>query len=348
MPRWTKEQCASLTSRARRQAKGSDMPTFPIREFARGLGFVEGPLSLPDGRLLFTDLTSNAVQIHDPETQRTQMFAYTRGGPNGLAVGPDGCFYLCNNGGMTCEKTGGLNFPLLHSHGTDHIPGCIQHITPDGTVSTLYSHCNGHPLVAPNDLVFDSYGGFYFTDSGEPEGRTTSLGGLYYAKADGSAITELIHEPTAHLPLSQPNGCGLSLDGKTIYVSETVSRSLWAWDILAPGVLDTAPRAFVPNGGRFVYGPGGRILFDSLAVDGAGNVCVATLVKGGISIVSPQGELVDFVATPGEQFSTNICFGGPGFKSAFVTAATTGRIFEIDWPWPGLEPNYWRLGRVDI
>ncbi len=62
------------------------------------------------------------------------------------------------------------------------------------------------PLRGPNDIVFDAHGGFYFTDHGKRRPRDTDLGGLYYAKIDGSDIRELVQ------PMIFPNGVGLSPD----------------------------------------------------------------------------------------------------------------------------------------
>jgi gluconolactonase len=70
---------------------------------------------------------------------------------------------------------------------------------------------------------------------------------------------------------------------------------------------------------------------DSLAVDGAGNVCVATIVRGGISVVSPAGDLVEFVET-GDYLTTNICFGGEDFTTAYMTLGSTGRLVKTTWP----------------
>ena len=74
---------------------------------------------------------------------------------------------------------------------------------------------------------------------------------------------------------------------------------------------------------------------DSLAVDGAGNVCVATLGNGGITVISPDGEVIDFVPT-GDPLTTNICFGGPDLTTAYITLSGTGRLVSMTWPRPGL------------
>ena len=80
--------------------------------------------------------------------------------------------------------------------------------------------------------------------------------------------------------------------------------------------------------------------FDSMAVNADGTMCVATLMHGGISVISPAGELLQHVPLP-DPFTTNICFGGPGQRTAFITLSATGRLIAIDdWPTPGLVLNY--------
>ena len=101
-------------------------------------------------------------------------------------------------------------------------------------------------------------------------------------------------------------------------------------EVVAPGLVDTS---------QCLYGFPGFQLLDSLAVDSAGNVCVATIVNGGVSVVSPAGELVDFVAT-GDLITTNVCFGGDDLTTAYITLSTTGRLVKTTWPRPGLALEY--------
>ena len=254
-------------------------------------------------------------------------FATPGGGPNGLALGPDGAFYLCNNGGFAWRTEGGMLRPVAQA--SDYASGRIERIDPaTGAVSVLYDRCGAHPLRGPNDIVFDRHGGFYFSDLGKTRARDRDHGGLYYALADGSKIVEVAY------PILTPNGVGLSPDGGAVYVAETETGRLWAFDLEAPGVARKAPFPS-PHGGRLVAGLPGYQRFDSLAVDAAGNICVATLITGAISVISPQGAMLRQVMT-GDPMTTNICFGGKDRRTAFITLSGRGELVAMDWPEPGL------------
>ena len=188
------------------------------------------------------------------------------------------------------------------------------------------------PLRGPNDLVFDADGGLWFTDLGKTRARDMDYGAVYYARPDGSSIVEVVQ------PMLTPNGIGLSPDGKRLYVAETRAGRLWAWDIEGPGKLGKQPFPS-PWGGTLMVDMSTYRLFDSLAVDAAGNVCVASLMEGGITVVSPQGGEVEFIPMP-DVYTTNLCFGGPGLKTAFVTLSTTGKLVSIDWPRAGTPLNF--------
>ena len=94
-----------------------------------------------------------------------------------------------------------------------------------------------------------------------------------------------------------------------------------------------------PNGGRFLFNQAGFHRFDSLAVDAAGNICVATLMSGAITVIAPDGRLVRSVKMP-DIYATNICFGGPGLRTAYITLSGVGQLVAMDWPEPGLALNH--------
>ncbi len=301
-----------------------------LTEITKGLRFPEGPIAMPDGSVLLVEIERQTLSRVTPDGRIT-VVANTGGGPNGAAIGPDGACYICNNGGFEwIEDAGGLR---PHTQAKDYTSGSIQRVDiKTGKVDVLYTKGPNHKLNGPNDLVFDAHGGFYFTDLGKRREREMDQGCLYYARADGSHIKEIA------FPLMTPNGCGLSPDGRVLYVAETWTGRVWAFDITAPGEVKKQPWPS-PSGGRLIAGVGGFNNFDSLAVDAAGNVCVATLMNPGISIISPDGTW-RHIPIPGDPYVTNICFGGRDLKTAFITLSMTGRLVSMPWDGPGAKLNY--------
>ena len=299
-----------------------------ITEVASGLSFPEGPIAMSDGTVIVVEMFGPRLsRIHRDGTVET--IAEIPGGPNGAAVGPDGAIYVCNNGGaFTPVDLGGMLLPGPFDPDR-YLGGRIQRVDPTtGEVTDLYAECDGRPLRAPNDIVMDGHGGFWFTDHGlrDLTRRTSDLTGIYYARLDGSAITEVV------FPTEAPNGIGLSPDGQMLYWAETHTGRVFQRRLADVGELEPAAPL---DTSVVLFGLPGMQLLDSLAVDAAGNVCVATLVNGGITIISPDGSRVDHVATD-DLITTNICFGDEDLRTAFVTLSSTGRLVSMQWPGPGL------------
>jgi len=303
-----------------------------LREIATGLSFPEGPVAMPDGSVLVVEIARRCVTRVRPDGGK-EIVATPGGGPNGLAIGPDGACYVCNNGGFEFTRDEGYGIRPARE-AWDYSGGRIERIDlSSGAVEVLYRGTLHAALRGPNDIVFDRHGGFYFTDLGKVRDRDWDRGAVFYARADGSLIREVA------FPMVMPNGIGLSPEGDVLYVAETEAARLWAWPILEPGVLGKEPWPS-PHGGRLVAQPGGAYQrFDSLALEANGNVCVATLIHGGITVISPDGSSIEHVPMP-DLFTTNICFGGPDLRTAYITLSNSGRLVACDWPRPGLALNY--------
>jgi gluconolactonase len=71
-------------------------------------------------------------------------------------------------------------------------------------------------------------------------------------------------------------------------------------------------------------------------VDSAGRICVASPGRGGVLIFPPEGGAPSRVETP-DFLTTNICFGGPDLRTAFVTMGATGAVGVMPWDVPGLK-----------
>jgi gluconolactonase len=294
-----------------------------ITEITTGLQFPEGPIAMPDGSIIVVEIQRGTVSRVSPEGS-IEVIATPGGGPNGAAIGPDGACYICNNGGFEWHERNSLVFP--GDQPNDYSGGRIERIDlSSGEVNVLYTECNGNPLRGPNDIVFDRQGGFWFTDHGKNRPRDKDRTGVYYATIDGQHIREVI------FPMEAPNGIGLSPAEDQLYVAETPTGRLWSFDISEPGVIDGARRmlAQIPD----------YHMFDSLAVDAEGNICVATLITGGITVHSPDGERAQLIEMP-DILTTNICFGGEDLKTAYITLSSTGSLVSIPWHCAGLPLNF--------
>ena len=294
-----------------------------FKVFAEHLDFPEGPVALEDGSVLVVELKSQQLKrLYSNGEQK--VIATVQGAPNGAALGPNNTIYIANNGGMSWEEHEGLIAPGPQPD--SFIGGRIQTISADGQVKDLYTHYEDGPILAPNDLIMDGQGGFYFTDHGQRREHDMDLGALSYGRLDGSLVKRLVS------PLFTPNGVGLSPDGNRVYISETITGRIWWWEIKSTGELH------LDQGAQLLIGLGDFTFLDSLAVDAEGNVSVATMPKGGITTISPHGEVIDFLEVPlKDPTVTNICFGGSDLTTAYITASATGRLYEVEWPRKGLK-----------
>jgi gluconolactonase len=231
--------------------------------------------------------------------------------------------YVTNNGGFAWRE----GLPV--GPAPDYETGRIERIDDQGKVERLYTTCEGERLSAPNDLVFDTEGNFYFTDPihRDPKVReplnhpTKRPGSVYYASPDGKRIRRVLTN------LQHPNGIGLTPDGKTLLVAETFAASLCSFPIRAPGELGARrPFATLPTG----HYP------DGFCVDRAGYVLVCGVLGGGIVVFDPNGKQVDLIPSA-DRVVTNIAFGGPTHSTLYITESGLGRIMTREWVRAGLE-----------
>jgi len=288
---------------------------------ATGLEFPEGPVWNRDGSLYVTEIRGGQIRRIAADGT-TSVFARTGGGPNGAALGPDGVLYVTNNGGFNWHNSMPIG-PAL-----DYEGGRIERIDKNGHIQRLYTSCEGQQLSAPNDLVFDAEGNFYFTDPihrnpnlrETPGTPTKRQGNIYYASPNGKHI----HRVATNL--QHPNGIGLTPDGKTLVVAQTFVGNVIAFPILSPGQV----------GEQRVFGtlPAGTFP-DSLCLDEEGYVLVAGILSGGTVVFAPDGKL-DRVIPSEDKVVTNVAFGGPAFTTLYITESGLGRVVTHEWSRRGL------------
>ena len=152
----------------------------------------------------------------------------------------------------------------------------------------------------------------------------------YYIPPDGGSVVEKA------FPLLGANGVGLSPDNRRVYVAETHTGRLWAWDLDAPGeIRATSGSIAIRHGGICVAAT--SCSFDSLAVEADGRIAIGA-IGDGIAVVTPDGSELELFPIPGDT-TTNIAFGGVDVRRAVITLSRSGRVVEATWPRPGLGLN---------
>jgi len=293
-----------------------------------GLHFPEGPVAMPDGSVVLVEIEQRRLSRVRPDGT-VDTVAETGGGPNGAAIGPDGAMWVCNNGGFFTWHQVSDDLLLPGETPDTWKGGSIQRVDLDtGAVEEVVDECGGRSLRAPNDLVFDRDGGLWFTDHGVTAEQAGEQAGVLYRSPTGDVL------PVAY-GVESTNGIGLSPDGDRLYVAETHTGRVWAWSVVGAGQVATDPASDAPHGGMLLYDAPEGHLFDSLAVDGDGWVCVATLGQGGITCVAPDGSASEHLTLP-DPLVTNICFGGDDGRTAFITSSGRGELLSTRWRRPGL------------
>jgi len=293
---------------------------------ASGLQFPEGPIPMPDGSVILVEIKRKTLTR--VWNGKSEVIADIGGGPNGAAFGPDGAIYITNNGGFEYHDMGGLTVP--GNAAADYETGRLERVDiTTGKVERLYDKIDGRKLSGPNDLIFDKSGAIWFTDLGKVYDRTLDRGGLYYAKPDGSLLKEAAYGGTGL------NGVGLSPDEKVVYGAETDTGKLWAFDVVGEGQVAPGTLGAI---GRCVAVQPYHCYFDSLAVQANGDVCVATILNGGITTITPAG-ISTHTPLP-DPIVTNIAFGGADMRDAYITLSATGQLAKVRWPEPGLKLNF--------
>ena len=296
-----------------------------LHVIAEGLRFPEGPIACDDGSVLFVEVRGATLSRAHPSGE-VEVIADLDGGPNGAAIGPDGAVYICNNGGLPwTQLPDGSWYPLDARTGSmtpaGYAGGWIERVDLlTGVVLRLYDSSDGRSLSAPNDIVFDANGEMWITDTGKTGTDETAFGAVYRARPDGSAIV------TVAYGLAGPNGIGLSPDGQHLYVADTPTGRIWCWNVDELG-SGRSPR---DHGGTVIARLPGSIALDSLAVDLEGRIVVALPGAGALATISPDGAM--WLVEMPDQMPTNVCFGGPEGRIAYVTLAATGRLVSFEWP----------------
>lgn len=173
--------------------------------------------------------------------------------------------------------------------------------------TTVEVFANEDQMNQPNDVAIMKDGTLFASDPNWGE----STGNLWMISNTG--IVTLMEDS-----MGTTNGVEVSADEKYLYVNESVQRNIWRYEITPTKTLinKTLFKEFTDFG------------MDGMRCDVNGNLYVARFEKGVIAIFSPEGELLREVVLPGAN-PTNVAFGGPDFKTVYVTLQSEKRIVKF-------------------
>jgi gluconolactonase len=244
----------------------------------------EGPLFV-DGNLYYVGWVSNTLSKWDGKT--STVLNETKGcGHNGLALTKTKTFLLA------CTED----------------PGAIMELDMNGKQLRRWdTDSSGNKFVGGiNDIVVTANGGAYatvFGPYGNPPVPTSVIGKVLYLGPGSEKWVEVAND------LNYANGVGVSPDGKTLYVSQTVGNCMLKFTINADGTLSDRSNfallnILVPNKSQSPWlGP------DSMKIDSKGNIYVAQWFGGKILKISPAGKLLHVFEIAAGDGTTNVAFG---------------------------------------
>ena len=277
---------------------GDPLPVDRTATLIKAVGSLEGPVWVEKQNALFFCVVSGTPKGGriDKYTPAGNTFATFASGIDvaGLALSPKGTTIIA----ASFDSRNMTEFDLTTAKRTS-IAG-----------SDMYM---GKPFDQTNDVVVRSDGNIYFTDTDyrqdtRPGQETTA----YYRLSPEGKVTRIGSG-------SEPNGIALSPDGRSLYVSSTGGDPLRRYTLDDAGAAVGPPTTFSP------------LSSDGMTVDCAGNVYLSN--NGSIKVLAPDGKMLGTITGVGGATVSNAAFGGPDYKTLFITTAAA--LYQIKLNVPG-------------
>jgi len=259
---------------------------------ADGFQFLEGPLWLPEGALLFSDIPAN--RIYRFSADGVEVWREPSGNSNGLTLDRQGHLIACEHGNRRVSRT-----------------------LPDGSLETVADSFEGGRLNSPNDVVVRSDGSIYFTDPPygiEPGQSEQPCNGVYLVRPDGS-MARVADD------FVRPNGLAFSPDERVLYIDDSGRRHVRRFLVGVDGLLK-ADGIFADMDHPQPGSP------DGIKVDEDGHVFVAGAT--GVWVFTPEGKRLGVLVTP--QRPANLAWGEADRRALYITARTSLYRFQMKTP----------------
>lgn len=291
-------------------------PNPKIYKLAEGFQFIEGPIWVNEGYLLFSDPNANTIYKYTKDGELSVF--RERSGYDGADIAE---YTQPGSNGLTLDSQGRLT---IDEHGNRR----VTRLEKNGTLTVLADRYKGKRLNSPNDLVYRSDDALYFTDPpfGLPKFYEDSRKELPYS---GIFLIKDGKLGLVSKDLEGPNGLAFSPDEKYLYVGN--------WDPKKKIVMryEVKPDGTLVNGKVFfdmTSAPGEEAL-DGLKVDQKGNLYVSG--PGGLWILSPEGKHLGTIRGP--RLSANFAWGDGDGMTLYMTARTG--LYRMRLNIPGMRPN---------
>ncbi len=261
-----------------------------VRKLASGMRFLEGPVWMPEGYLVFSDIPANELKKWHPESGLA-TFRKPSHQANGNVLDRQGRL-------VTCE----------------HASHRVSRTSKDGEVVTLVSAYQGDPLNSPNDLAVKSDGTIWFTDPSYGLGdREMAVPGQWVYRYD-PANDDL---QAVARDFDRPNGIAFSPNEETLYIADSGSpHHIRAFDVVNGQTLR--------NGRVFCQIDKGAP--DGIRIDAQGRLYSSA--GDGIQIFSANGNLIGKIFVP--ETPANLCFGGKDYQTLFITARSSLYAIDLN------------------
>ncbi len=268
-----------------------------METLSEGYGLIEGPVWVPGRGLLFSDVTFGGVYCLAEDGAVQEVFAH-RKGIGGMAEHVDG--------GMVVS---GRNISYKSFDG--------------GPTVTLLERDEAAGLVGFNDITADHKGRIYAGGLGSSpvfdDGRAPQSENLYLIDLDGSS--RVVAED-----VRLTNGLGFSPDGRTLYHSDSLRRSVFCYEVADNGDLGEKQHFAKTETGA----PDGLVVSE----DGAVWVALAGGGKG-VGVYNADGSHREHIEIP-HPMCTSVCFGGEDLKDLYIVSGSddlpgekAGGVFRI-------------------
>jgi gluconolactonase len=265
-----------------------------VKKIAENFAFPEGPAYNGKGAVLVSNCNGNTINKINKDGNAVAFTRdtkqFTFEKSNGLAFGDDNVLYACDFG-----------------------RNAILQIFNDGRTELYADKCGDQSFKGPNDLAFDPEGNLYITDPAGSDAKNP-IGCVYRIEKGSRRVTKIASG------MAFPNGIAFSADAKTLYIAESHTFRILTAVVKSDGSTET-PQLFCQLPENHIP--------DGIGFDQAGNLYVATVGPGLVTVIAPDGKIARTITLPGSDV-TNLDFGGKDYKTLYITEAKTGALYTLE------------------